>query len=215
VDRYTRPEFDRAALLTIDVQRDVLDREQFRFANPEAQLPNIVRVVQACRGARRPIIHVVRLYQPDGTNVDRCRRAAVERGEFALLVGTPGCAIVPELLSHPADLDTDLLLAGGFQPLTSNEVVMYKPRWGAFFDTRLLDHLRVVGVTTVMIIGCNFPNCPRATIIEASERDLRVVAITDAISRFTDRDAAEMREIGVAVMTAADVVDEMRVAATS
>jgi nicotinamidase-related amidase len=86
---------------------------------------------------------------------------------------------------------------------------MYKPRWGAFYGTRLFEHLRVRGVTTVVVIGCNFANCPRATIVEASERDLRVVAVNDALSRFVGRDALDMRDIGVAVMTSAELVDEL------
>jgi nicotinamidase-related amidase len=64
----------------------------------------------------------------------------------------------------------------------------------------------VLGVTTVVVIGCNFPNCPRTSIVEASERDLRVVAVEDALSRFTDRDAVELHDIGVAVMSSAQVV---------
>src|SRR5262249_55525906 len=57
--------------------------------------------------------------------------------------------------------------------------------------------------------GCNFPNCPRATIVEASERDLRVVAVADAISGFSDRDVVEVREVDVAVMTSDEVVHRL------
>jgi len=207
VDRYTRPDFAHAALLSIDVQRDVLDGGPLSFASPRSQLPNMAHVVGAFRTGRRPIVHVVRLYRPDGTNADLCRRGAVERGEGALVVGTAGCELVGDLLpASGLELNTHALLAGRFQHLTCNETVMYKPRWGAFYGTRLLEHLRVTGVTTVVVIGCNFPNCPRATIVEASERDLRVVAVADAISRFSNRDAVEAGEIDVAVMTSDEVV---------
>ena len=37
-----------------------------------------------------------------------------------------------------------------------------------------------------MFCGCNFPNCPRTSIYEASERDFRVVLARDAISGFPD-----------------------------
>ena len=209
MDRYTRPDFEHAALLSIDVQRDVLDG-RFSFAGPSGLMPNLVRTVDAFRVMGHPIVHVVRLYLPDGSNADLCRRAAIDRGDGALLVGTPGSELVDDLLPQgEVALDAHTMLGGRFQHLTSNEVVMYKPRWGAFFGTRLLEHLRVREVTTIVVIGCNFPNCPRASIIEASERDLRVVAVADALSRFTNRDAVEMQDIGVATMTSCDVAGQL------
>jgi len=49
------------------------------------------------------------------------------------------------------------------------EWIMYKPRWGAYYNTILEKYLHNIGVNTVVVGGCNFPNCPRATIYEASE----------------------------------------------
>jgi len=45
--------------------------------------------------------------------------------------------------------------------------------------------------------GSNFPNCPRATIYEASERDFRIIAVTDAISLLDGRGIRELETIGV------------------
>ena len=57
-----------------------------------------------------------------------------------------------------------------------------------------------------MVCGANFPNCPRTTVYEASERDFRVVVAEDALSGLYDKGAAELRAIGVALMPAAEVV---------
>ena len=73
-------------------------------------------------------------------------------------------------------------MAGGFQQVGAAEHVMYKPRWGAFYDTDLDRHLRESAINTLVFAGCNFPNCPRTSIYEASERDLRIVLVSDAIS---------------------------------
>jgi len=54
-------------------------------------------------------------------------------------------------------------------------------------------------VNTVVIAGCNFPNCPRATVYEASERDFRIVLVTDAMSGLYARGSQELRQIGVAL----------------
>ena len=91
------------------------------------------------------------------------------------------------------------------QPLGVEEVAIYKPRWGAFFGTSLEEHLRAQEVDTLVFCGCNFPNCPRTSIYEASERDFRVVLARDAISGLYERGERELRNIGVRLMSAADV----------
>lgn len=48
------------------------------------------RLVRAFRQSNRPVVHVVRLYRPDGSNVDLCRRYDAERGKCGVLLGTGG-----------------------------------------------------------------------------------------------------------------------------
>jgi nicotinamidase-related amidase len=190
-------------LLTIDVQRDFsLPGAPLEIAGTMDALPNIRRLVEAFRAGGRPIVHVVRLYAGDGSNVDPVRRAAVEAGERMLTPGSDGAELMDELKPDPAvRLDADALLEGQFQRLAGNEFVMYKPRWGAFYGTSLEAFLRERSVDTVVLAGCNFPNCPRTTIYEASERDFRIVAVTDAISGAYDRGLQELRNIGVLALT--------------
>jgi nicotinamidase-related amidase len=38
-----------------------------------------------------------------------------------------------------------------------------KPRWGAFYETPPHALLHELGVDTVIVAGCNLPNCVRAT----------------------------------------------------
>jgi nicotinamidase-related amidase len=201
---YIAPEHPRSALITIDVQRDTLDGASLEIPGTSAYLPNMRRLVGSFRSRSRPIVHVVRLYEPDGSNVDLCRRQAVERGEQMLLVGSPGSELADALLPAPeVTLQPRVLLSGRFQSVGPCEWLMYKPRWGAFFKTGLEDRLRELGVTTLVFAGCNFPNCPRTSIYEASERDFRVVAIADAISGFDDRGRMELENIGVTVRNVA------------
>jgi nicotinamidase-related amidase len=94
----------------------------------------------------------------------------------------------------------ELLLSGRLQQIEYKEWITYKPRWGAFYGTSLEEHLRSLEVNTVVITGCNFPNCPRTTIYEASERDFRIVLVTDATSQIYERALDEMMRIGVSVM---------------
>ena len=202
-DAYLAPDLTRVALVTIDTQRDTLDGQPFEVPGTSAALPAMRRLAEAFRTADRPVVHVVRLYQPDGRNVDLCRRRAVEDGAPLVLAGSPGAELAPGLLPAGAPrLDTPLLLAGGIQHVGPGEVVIYKPRWGAFFQTPLEAHLRALGVSTLVFSGCNFPNCPRASVYEASERDFRIVLVRDAVSGLYERGEQEMRAIGVMLMDA-------------
>jgi len=207
---YTEPNFANAALITIDTQRDVLDGAPLEIPGTSAALPAMRALAQAFREARRPIVHIVRLYELDGSNVDACRREAVEGGARMFAPGAPGSQLADELLPERGlTLDTKLLLAGGVQQLGPREVAVYKPRWGAFYMTPLQEHLQELGLDTVVFCGCNFPNCPRTSIYEASERDLRVVLATDAISGLYAQGERELANIGVRLMSAAEVTSAL------
>jgi nicotinamidase-related amidase len=209
-DPYTSPDFASVALITIDTQRDALDGGPLEVAGTSAVLPEMRALVDGFRAARRPIVHIVRLYQLDGKNVDLCRRHAVESGARMLAPETEGCQLAEPLLpAGEPGLEEKLLLAGGVQALGAEESVIYKPRWGAFYGTPLERHLRERGLTTLVFSGCNFPNCPRTSIYEASERDFRVVLARDAISGLYERGEKELRAIGVRLMRAAEIVEHL------
>jgi nicotinamidase-related amidase len=215
-DPYLSPDFSAAALLTIDTQRDVLDGGSIEIAGTSEALPQMQTLVEAFRFAERPIVHVVRLYRPDGANVDLCRRSLVEGGAAILAPGTRGAELAPELLpDERSALDSGLLLSGGIQPLGLREAVVYKPRWSAFYDTPLEDHLRGLGVSTLVFAGCNFPNCPRASIYDASCRDFRLILADDAVSGLYERGRAELENIGVSLLRSDAVAKAVRNAASS
>jgi nicotinamidase-related amidase len=205
---YLSPDFGAAALVTIDTQVDTLDGEALEIPGTSAAVPQIAALARAFRDAGRPIVHIVRLYERDGSNVDLCRRATVEAGMPILAPGSRGSQLAPEILAQPGlhTLEPESLLRGVPQEVGPDEVVMYKPRWGAFYETGLEDHLRRNGVSTIVFCGCNFPNCPRTSIYEASERDFRIVLAEDAISGLYDRGREELGNIGVELMPAAEIV---------
>ncbi|MBW4626346.1 MAG: cysteine hydrolase [Brasilonema octagenarum HA4186-MV1] len=204
----TSPDWENAALLTIDIQKS--------FALPGAcaeilgtweVIPKIQQLLQAFRQSGKPIIHVIRIYLPDGSNVDLCRRQDIKNGKQVAVPGTDGVELVNELkLSFQIMLDIDKLILGSFQWVSHHEWIMYKPRWGAFFQTSLEKHLREYSINTLVICGCNFPNCPRTTIYEASERDFRVVFIPNATSQVYERGLQELRNIGVILMSTEECI---------
>ncbi len=196
---YCMPEKGKAALLTLAAQRD--------FGTPGSPirvdgLPQIVPVIrQILDGFRQmgaPIYHSVRLYRPDGSNVDACRRGWVEEGVRFLMPGSFGAEILDELKPEPgARLDSELLLAGDFQEIGPNEEVFYRPRWGAFHKTDLEARLKAQGITTLVICGLGSATGTKATVYEASARDFRIILVPDALCSISDEALSDLGRIGV------------------
>jgi nicotinamidase-related amidase len=199
---YTSPDNKHSALITIDVQRDfTLTAAAAKIPGTIKAVPKIQQVVQKYRKNSYLIIHVIRLYHQDGSNVDLCSRELVKSGKQIVIAGSVGAKIMDELKpSSDTTLDPDLLLSGRLQQIGSREWIAYKPRWGAFYGTSLEEKLRILDVNTVVIAGCNFPNYPRTTIYETSERDFKIVLVKDATSQSYERGLEEMVDIGVSVM---------------
>jgi nicotinamidase-related amidase len=216
MDEHTRPHYERSALLTIDLQRDFLSDGPYGIAGTTEVLPAVCALVAAYRAAQRPIVHVVRLYLSDGSNADLCRRAVLAAGASIARPGSPGSQLAEGLTpGNTIELDHDQLLARQLQCLGPHEHAMFKPRWNAFYDTGLDDHLRQTGIDTIVVTGCNYPNCPRGTAFGASERDYRTVLVADAISQWNDYANAELANLGVVTATTSEVLTQLDQAGTA
>ncbi len=196
VDEHVAPEMASSALLIIDTQVDFVDGGASPIRGTTAILPALGSLRRAFLRADRPVVHVVRLYE--GDDVDRVRRTAIAGGAKLAAPDSAGAQVVPELRELDVAVpNAQHLLAGQVEEVGPNEVVMWKPRWSAFHRTLLHDHLSGLGVSTVVVAGCNFPNCPRATIYDSSEHDYRVLVPSDAVSGITAMHLDELGRIGV------------------
>jgi nicotinamidase-related amidase len=212
VDDYITPDRKHSALLVIDVQHD------FTLIGAAAEIPGTLQavqyiqsLVQEYREQGAAIIHVIRLYNTDGSNADLCRRKSIEGGKQLVTPETDGAELMDELKPSPdIRLNSSLLLCGNLQQIGSMEWIMYKPRWGAFYKTALEKHLHNLGVNTVVVCGCNFPNCPRTTIYEASERDFKILLAKDATSLVYGIGLQELKNIGVSVMDSDELLEWLR-----
>lgn len=200
---YTRLHPERCALLVIDAQNDWGDPGGVKpMPDLERVMPNLVEVVETFRRAERLIIHVVRLYLEDASNVDLCRRWQFERGETrAVVAGSWGSQLVSALNPTGAELDFPALLEGRMQELSPREFIMYKPRFGAFHRTPLKDFLDARDIDSVVIAGITFPNCVLATQLGATDNDLRVGLVPEACTQTEEAGLRAMQNKGVQLMS--------------
>ncbi|AHK33443.1 isochorismatase [Rhodococcus opacus PD630] len=205
-DPFLAPDLGRSALLVVDTQVDFVDGGTAPIPGTSAVLPAIARLVDAYREASAPIVHVVRLYE--GDDVDLCRRRVLAAGLDIARPGTAGSQVAQGLGVPP--LDPESLLGGGLQPVSPTEHILFKPRWSSFYRTELDDRLRQWRVDTVVIAGCNYPHCPRATIFDASERDYKVLVAADAISGVDARHLEEAGRIGVLHAETDEIVEALQ-----
>ncbi|MFB6283795.1 MAG: cysteine hydrolase family protein [Halobacteria archaeon] len=208
-DSYSKPNPSSSALITVDFQNDFCLRDApAEVPGTREVLPKVKELVDAYREEERPVVHLVRLYMTDGSNVDLCRRNSVEEGWNPVEPDTRGAELVDELKFEGwPETDHSKLLDGEYEQLCPNEWIVYKPRWSGFYRTGLDDFLTRQSIDTLVLCGCNFPNCPRTTVYDATSRNYRVVMARDATSGTYSRGLEELRDVGVSVADADEVVD--------
>jgi len=200
---------EKSALLIIDMQEDFARPSGSAYINGTQEIVSpLADMAMMFRKQKKNIFHVIRLYHSDGSNAELCRKEQILAGNRMVSPASKGAGILPELL--PADtksIDHDKLLEGAVIEAGEYDHILYKPRWGAFYNTILHDILQSKGITSLFIAGCNFPNCPRTSIYEASERDYRISIIPSTISGIYSRGLKEMKNIGVHVFDELLLVD--------
>jgi nicotinamidase-related amidase len=200
---YTEMRWNKTALLVIDTQNDFGTLQGAHpMPNIETAIPDIVKIIKLFRRTGKPIIHVVRLYESNGKNVDYCRRWQVEQGKIKIIVpGTWGAELVASTNPTGAKLNCKKLLQGNIQTLTSKEFVIYKSRFNGFYKTKLNNFLRSKNINSVLIVGITFPNCVRATQIGAVDNNFRVALVPSACTAVYHAGLKAMQGEGVQLMT--------------
>mgnify|MGYP000938786744 CR=1 FL=1 len=208
MSKYTKPHWQNSILITIDTQNDfTLPGAPAEIKGTMEILPKMKQLLTVYRKKGLPILHVVRLYKEDGSNAEIFRREAIANGARIVTPHSEGAELVRELWPPSyKGLDDNKLLKGEFQLIGEKEWVMFKPRWGAFYQTDLENFLHQNEIDTLVFTGCNYPNCTRSSIYEASERDFRIVMIHDAISQLYPKGIEEIKNIGVNVLSTIDAL---------
>lgn len=150
---------DRAALLVVDMQEFFLDPASPTFTcGGLAVLPNVKRLIGAFREANRPVIYTRHVHSADGSDIG----IMGWWWEGMCVEGTP-----------ESEVHTDIA------PLTDEKVVL-KHRYSAFYNTDLETVLRCLGVEDLVVCGIMTNLCCESTARDAYFRDYRVFFPADA-----------------------------------
>jgi nicotinamidase-related amidase len=174
-------DWERAALLIIDMQRDFLEPGGFgeSLGNDVSLLAAAVApcraVLAVARAAGLLVIHTREGHLPDLSDAPP---AKVERGAprmrigdpgpmgRILIRGEPGHSIVPELA-----------------PI-ADEPVIDKPGKGAFYGTELETVLRERRIETLLVCGVTTEVCVNTTVREANDRGYRCIVLADCCASY-------------------------------
>jgi biuret amidohydrolase len=174
-------DFNRTALIIIDMQRDFLEPGGFgeTLGNDVSLLAAAIdpcrRVLATARRRRILTIHTREGHRPDMADAPP---AKVARGAPSLRIGDPspmgrilirgepGHDIIPALYPEPG------------------EPVLDKPGKGAFYQTDLQLMLQNRSIDTLLVCGVTTEVCVHTTVREANDRGYRCVVIGDACGSY-------------------------------
>ncbi|EFG05260.1 Isochorismatase family protein [Streptomyces clavuligerus] len=182
-------DMSRYAVLTNDLQRDLVDKNEQRKANVERMTPDFLRFLSELRELAVPVIHLQLIYDEGDKKLE------LHDGRIPVLRGTPGAELLPEFV-HPSD------------------VVMEKKKDSGFFETKLHEYLEEHAIDTLIITGMQAQVCIQTTAADAHFRGYNVVVPSDGVVSTRDEDrvrALEWLASYCAVVTPmADVVARVR-----
>ena len=176
----------RTVLLTIDLQN--LFVEGYRASAPDgrATLARVNQLAAVCRAAGVLVMHASHVLRPDGANMGVLGELYPE--VRAGLLGKGGA---------PTALHRDLVVGPG-------DLLLEKPRYGAFHGTDLELILRARGVDTIIVAGIATNICCDTTAREAMVRDFRVLFLSDGTATV---EAAGLSAEAIQATTLATVQD--------
>jgi nicotinamidase-related amidase len=174
-------DFERSALVIIDMQRDFVEAGGFgeTLGNDVALLRAIIPACQgvlaAWREHRGLVVHTREAHRPDLSDCPPAKRLrgnpSLRIGDAGpmgriLVAGEPGNQIIAELAPH------------------AGEIVIDKPGKGAFYATPLHGLLQEAGVTQLVFMGVTTEVCVQTSMREANDRGYDCLLLEDCTESY-------------------------------
>jgi ureidoacrylate peracid hydrolase len=175
---------ERTALVNVDMQNCFVHGSPFSAPDGLSVQDRINRVAAACRAAGIVVIHTSQVIRPDGSNIGVLGEIAPIVKEGIINKGSVSAALHKGLVVDPRD------------------ILLEKPRFGAFHGTALELILRSRGIDTIIVTGIATNVCCETTAREATVRDFRVFFLSDGTTTFDigDVSAAELKRATCATL---------------
>lgn len=155
----------RTALINVDMQNCFVHGSPISAPGGLALLDRINELAAACRAAGVLVVHASHVLRADLSNAGLLAENPLIAGGI-ISKGSSSAALHEGLAIEPTD------------------VLLEKPRFGAFHGTDLELLLRSRGVDTVIISGISTNVCCDTTAREAAVRDFRVIFLSDGTATF-------------------------------
>lgn len=174
----------RTALINIDLQNCFVENSPIAAPDGRIILAHMNRLAAACRNAGILVIHTSIVFRPDGSNMGGIAQFNPHAKAGILNKGAQSAAL------HSA-LEVD-----------ERDILLDKPRFGAFHGTDLELILRSRGIDTIIIGGVATNICCETTAREAAVRDFRVFFLSDgtATAAMGDASAEELQKATCATL---------------
>jgi ureidoacrylate peracid hydrolase len=167
----------RTALVNVDIQNCFVNSA----SDASRVVDSINRLAAACRAAGILVIHTRHVLRRDGSNMGVLGELVPKVRDGLLYEDAESAQFHPSLDIEPGDLLLD------------------KPRFGAFHGTDLELILRGRGIDTIIVSGISTPVCCDTTAREANARDFRVLFLSDATAT-TGSDAEPVQKMTLEVL---------------
>ena len=156
----------RMALVNVDMQVAFVEGTPLSAPDGVALLPVVNRLAAACRRAGMMVIHTRHVTRPDGSNLGTMGKLIEAVREGYIMDGSETAKLHPGL------------------EVKADDIVLEKPRYGAFSGTDLDNVLRANGIDTIVVSGICTNICCETTTREAGMRDYHVFFMEDGTETF-------------------------------
>jgi nicotinamidase-related amidase len=155
----------RTALVNVDMQNCFVENSPIAAPGGLQVLDRVNLLASKCRDAGILVIHARHVLRPDGSNAGILLQNPLVR-QGIINRGSDSAAFHKGLVIDQSD------------------VILEKPRFGAFHGTDLELLLRSRGIDTVIVTGISTNVCCETTAREAAVRDFHVLFVGDATATF-------------------------------
>jgi nicotinamidase-related amidase len=177
-------DFEHAALVIIDMQRDFVEPGGFgeslgnRVEPLQQIIPTIATLLLSWRGRGGCVVHTRESHLAD---LSDCPPAKRNRGNPSLRIGDPGPMGRILVRGEPGNQIVPQL-----RPV-QGEIVIDKPGKGAFYETDLMAQLQSRGITQLVVTGVTTEVCVQTTLREANDRGFECLLIENGTASYFPR----------------------------